>query len=279
MTNENNTCYVTLSDGVRLSYQIHGPADAPWLILLNGLLADANIWSGSLLGLKSSYRILTFDSRGQGKSDAPLDQPYTAQLLAKDAWELLTILNIKRPLLAGTSNGGAIGLELLVAHPGVFCGAVLANTVAYIDFSMSVCLRHWLSCLKLGGLEMQFDAAAPYIWSNRFLQQRYEKLKYNYLQLNSLHNSYDNLCYQIDGVLDWDIRSRLSKVQDPVLFLIGAEDLLTPAWKCLELHSLISSSKFDIIPEASHAFVAESPKDFIVRLHSFYKACIRQGRC
>ena len=59
-----------LASGLKLHYRVQGNPAGPWLVLLNGLLSDTTMWAGVLPGLADSYRILTFDSRGQGKSDA-----------------------------------------------------------------------------------------------------------------------------------------------------------------------------------------------------------------
>jgi len=258
-----------LPGGVKLHYRIQGRPGAPWLVLLNGMLADTTMWAGTLSGLSLHFRVLTFDSRGQGKSDAPLEGPYPVPLLAQEAWQLLERLDIRRPWLAGLSNGSAMGLELLASHPGAFAGAVLTSSVPRTDFAMALRLRHWLHCLDLGGPLMQFDAAAPYLWGDRFLEPRYAVLKEYFLNRKTINEPFHGSRHQIEGVLDWDIRSRLSDIRDPVLLLAGAEDLLTPAWKCLETAKLINHSRFELVPEVGHAFPVENPKSFSERVYAF----------
>jgi 3-oxoadipate enol-lactonase len=257
---------------VNLHYRIQGPPGAPWLVLLNGLLSDSTMWAGALPGLTERHRVLTFDSRGQGRSDAPLDGPYPVQMLAQDAWELMSILDIQRPWLVGLSNGSSTGLELLAAHPGAFQGAVLTSAVPRIDFSMALRLRHWMHCLELGGPGLQFDAAAPYLWGDAFLAQRYPVLKAYFLKQKYMNEPFHGSRHQIDGALQWDIRSRLGSIRDPVLFLAGAEDLLTPVWKCLETAKLVAHSRFEIVPGVGHAFPVENPKAFSARVRKYTTA-------
>ena len=262
--------FATISSGVRLHYKLHGLPGLPWVVLLNGLLSSSAMWAGLISSITSFCRVLTFDSRGQGSSDAPLDGPYTVQLLAQDTQELLQILNIQQPWLVGLSIGSSVGLELLAAHPGLFKGAVLASAVSFVDFSMQLRLRHWLHCLEVGGVQMQFDAAAPYIWGDRFLKQRFNILKKYYLSDQKYtSNALIDLRYQIVGAMFWDIRPKLCNVEEPVLILMGGKDLLTPAWMGLELAKLIKRSKFEVIQEASHTFPVESPSIFAKRIRSF----------
>ncbi len=167
----------TLASGVKLHYRVQGEPGAPWMVLLNGLLSDTTMWAGVLPGLTQRFRVLTFDSRGQGRSDVPEDGPYTVETMAGEAWELLEILEIERPWLLGLSNGSSIALELLAARPGAFAGAVLASSMPCIDFTTRLRILHWIQCLDLGGPLMQFDAAAPYLWGDRFLEQRHGVLR------------------------------------------------------------------------------------------------------
>ena len=96
--------FVTLTSGVRLHYRIQGEKGKPWLVLLNGLLSDTTMWAGVLPRLTSDFRVLTFDSRGQGRSDAPVEGPYSTALLAQEAWEMFQILDLQQPWLIGLSN-------------------------------------------------------------------------------------------------------------------------------------------------------------------------------
>ena len=108
--------WAVLPGGVKLHYRVQGPPGAPWLVLLNGMLSDTTMWAGVLPGLTARHRVLTFDSRGQGRSDAPAEGPYPVPLMAREAWELMEVLNIRRPWLVGLSNGSSMGLELLAGR-------------------------------------------------------------------------------------------------------------------------------------------------------------------
>lgn len=261
--------FATLSSGLKLHYRVQGNPQGPWLVLLNGLLSDTTMWAGVLPGLADRYRILTFDSRGQGKSDAPLDGPYPTALLAQEAWELFVALGVERPWLLGLSNGSAMSLELLTAHPGAFAGAVLTSAMARIDFAMGLKTEHWAHCLEVGGPLMQFDAVAPFLWGDAFLEARHGVLRaYHQVVTGGDKPLHGNL-HQIRGILGWDIRERLSLIRDPVMVLCGAEDLLTPPWKCLETARGISGSRFEIVPGIGHAYPVEDPRGFVVAVRRF----------
>jgi len=261
--------FAALPGGVTLHYRVQGQPGAPWLVLVNGLLSDTTMWAGVLPGLTPRFRVLTFDCRGQGRSDAPLEGLYTAAQMAQDAWELLEQLDIRGPWLAGLSNGSSVALELLAAHPGAFPGAVLTSAMARTDFTMRLRLEHWLHCLDLGGPGLQFDAVAPYLWGDRFLEARYQVLKAYHESRKEDGKPFHGSRHQITGALQWDIRSRLMAIQEPVLCLAGAEDLLTPPWKCLEVAQALPFSRFELVPGIGHAFPVEDPHRYCEKTTTF----------
>ncbi len=261
--------FATLASGVRLHYRVQGNPAGPWLVLLNGLLSDTTMWAGVLPGLADRFRILTFDSRGQGRSDAPLEGPYATALLASDAWELLQLLGIERPWLIGLSNGSGMSLELLCTHPESFPGAVLTSAMPRFDFAMALKAEHWARCLEVGGPLMQFDAVAPFLWGDRFLAARHGVLRaYHQVVTGGDKPQHGNL-HQIRGTRGWEIFDRLPLIQAPVLLLSGAEDLLTPPWKCLETAQGIRHSRFEVVPGIGHAYPVEDPKAFVARVRAF----------
>jgi len=261
--------FATLTSGLKLHYRVQGNPQGPWLVLLNGLLSDTTMWAGVLPGLADRYRILTFDSRGQGKSDAPLEGPYATARLAEDAWELFQVLRIESPWLVGLSNGSAMSLELLTSHPGAFAGAVLTSAMPRFDFALSLKAEHWARCLEVGGPLMQFDAVAPFLWGDAFLEARHGVLRaYHQVVTGGDKPQHGNL-HQIRGTQGWDIRARLATIQAPVLLLSGAEDLLTPPWKCLETARRIPHSRFEVVPGIGHAYPVEDPKAFVARVRAF----------
>ncbi|MBL0209842.1 MAG: alpha/beta fold hydrolase [Holophagaceae bacterium] len=268
MTPRPQPTFATLASGVRLHYRVQGDPSKPWLVLLNGLLSDTTMWAGVLPGLAGHFRVLTFDSRGQGRSDAPEPGPYPTALLAAEAWELMQTLGVEKPWLVGLSNGSAMSLELLADHPQAFAGAVLTSSVAWTDFAMGLKSEHWARCLEVGGPLMQFDAVAPFLWGDRFLEARHGVLR-AYHQVVTGRGPIHGPLHQIRGVAGWDIRDRLPRISAPVLLLCGAEDLLTPPWRCLETAQLIPHARLEMVAGIGHSFPVEDPKAFVQRVLGF----------
>ena len=105
-------------NGIQLFYRIDATAgsDAPWLVLSNSLGADVSMWTPQVETLAAKYRVLRYDTRGHGRSDAPKG-PYTLAQLVGDVIGLLDTLGIKRAHYCGLSMGGLTGIALAARHP------------------------------------------------------------------------------------------------------------------------------------------------------------------
>ncbi len=60
-------------NGTRISLRVDAaPGEhAPWLVLSNSLGADVSMWTPNVEAFVKHYRVLRYDTRGHGHSDAP----------------------------------------------------------------------------------------------------------------------------------------------------------------------------------------------------------------
>ena len=69
------------ANGININYQIDGPDGAPWLVFSNSLATSMAMWDEQAAALKDSYRVLRYDQRGHGGTDAPAGRyPYDTLL-------------------------------------------------------------------------------------------------------------------------------------------------------------------------------------------------------
>lgn len=102
--------------GIRLSYQVSGPLDAPPLVLLHALGEDARDWDTVAPFFARGWRVYVLDLRGHGRSAWPGD--YSLQLMRDDVVGFLETLGLGRVDLIGHSMGGVVAYLLAEEHPG-----------------------------------------------------------------------------------------------------------------------------------------------------------------
>ena len=111
-------------NGVRLGYDVAGEGDP--VLLIGGTGMPGPLWqlaSGPAL-VGAGCRVITYDARGVGRSDAP-PAPYSVADLAADAAGLLEELDAAPALVIGYSLGGFTAEELARRRPELVRAAVL----------------------------------------------------------------------------------------------------------------------------------------------------------
>jgi len=131
---------ITLADGVRLHVEVSGPADAPiTVVLLHGWCLDRRTWYQQMAALEAltdtAPRIITYDSRGHGRSGSTRLRSATLGQLGDDLAEVLRRFVPRGPVvLAGHSMGGMTIMEYAHSHPEEFAervaGLLFVSTTA-----------------------------------------------------------------------------------------------------------------------------------------------------
>src|SRR5687768_6672184 len=103
---------------IDVHYTLDGPAEAPTVTLSHSLATDLSMWNPQTPSLAKRYRVLRYDTRGHGGTDAPAGA-YSLGQLADDARGLLAALGISRTHWVGLSMGGMIGQTLALSSPGL----------------------------------------------------------------------------------------------------------------------------------------------------------------
>ncbi|WP_432039006.1 alpha/beta fold hydrolase [Streptomyces cucumeris] len=99
---------VVSADGSRLHAEVHGPEDAPAVVLAHGWTCSTAFWAPVLHQLVADHRVVVYDQRGHGRSPAPGPGGYSHRALADD---LVAVLDQalppgRRAVVAGHSLGG-----------------------------------------------------------------------------------------------------------------------------------------------------------------------------
>ena len=95
-------------DGIRLYYRLEGLPQRPVLILSQSLGCYHGMWNLQMEPLLRKFRVLRYDTRGYGASDAPPGD-YSLQRLAQDVLDLAAGLHIDEFDFCGLSLGGMTG--------------------------------------------------------------------------------------------------------------------------------------------------------------------------
>src|SRR6056297_1211085 len=141
-----------LPNGVTLNIQIDGPKGAPWVLLSNSLGADLAMWDGQMDLLTRKYRVLRYDQRGHGLSDAP-DGPYSFDTLEADALAIMDHHEVDKADWIGLSMGGMTGMGLAIHNPERFGRMVVADARSVATDAYKQMWDQRVEAIQAGGVE------------------------------------------------------------------------------------------------------------------------------
>lgn len=126
---------VRTPDGVIVAAQEWGRADGPAIVFVHGYSQCHLCWARQVTGpLADRFRLVTYDLRGHGGSDAPREATFYGEgrRWADELGAVIGHLGLERPVVAGWSYGGRVLAQYLQFHGeadlagAAFVGARLA---------------------------------------------------------------------------------------------------------------------------------------------------------
>ena len=253
-------------NGIEIYYEIHGKEGVPWLVLSHSLACNVRMWDPQIEALKGSYRILAYDTRGHGASEAPKGA-YTLEMLADDLQALLDHVGAKNPHYCGLSMGGMIGQTFALKYPGVFRTLMLADTSS--GFPAQV-WPLWQERIRIAEEKGMAPLVQPTLerWFTEAFRQSHPQPVAGIAKLiaSTPVAGYVGCCHAIPKI---NLTDRLGAISCPVQIIVGEQDVGTPVAMSRAIQEAIPGSELVIIPSASHLSNLEQPELFNKALLGF----------
>lgn len=250
------------SGGVQTCYELTG-GDRPLLVLSNSLGTSFSMWDAQIPQLEQYFRILRYDTRGQGRSSVtPGD--YTIEQLGRDVLGLLDALGLERVHFCGLSMGGMIGIWLGVHAPGRLHRLVLCNTAARIGSKEVWNAR--IATVRKEGMRPVAAAVIERWFTPEFRAASPQKVTQAQQMLeNSPPEGYAASCA---AIRDIDQCDTVSGITAPTLVIYGGKDPVAPAADTQFLVDQIRGA-VSIELNAAHLSNVEQPETFTEAVISF----------
>ena len=245
---------------IELYYELHGPENAPVLVLNNGIIMNAaTSWVFQTRTLAQHYRVLQYDCRGQGQSDHP-DSPYSMELHADDLAALLTALEIKTAHIAGISYGGEVAQAFALKYPEMTYSLILMDTVSEVGPELRLVIESWVDTLRVEDPLAFFHATVPWNFSPDWIAANtaiLEDAKERYKLLD--FPAVIRLC---EAFFDVNFTARLNEIKAPTCIMVGDLDLIKGPRYADILKREIPHAEYHLIKSAGHASCWEKPVEF-----------------
>ena len=216
--------YFETSEGVKLFYEDRGQG-AP-VVLVHAWSMDHTLWENQVMALMGEFRVIAYDQRGHGRSDAP-DLPHDIHALVSDLHALITGLDLQEVRLVGWSLGGFVVQEYMRVH-GERVGKV--GIVA----SLPKLVRddswpHGLDPVLMGGLATQLAsdrAEATEAFYRGLLHEGASKPMLDWIVRVSLQTPLFAAMQAFASCAALDLRDALPQISVPTTVFIGAHDVI-----------------------------------------------------
>jgi 3-oxoadipate enol-lactonase len=236
------------------------------IVLSHALGCDLTMWDALAKQLTADCRVIAYDHRGHGSSDAPAGE-YGMAELADDAARLLRELDTGPVVWIGLSMGGMVGQELALRHPGLVGALVLANTTSgYPDAARAV-WRQRIDTVQAQGIEAIADAVMARYFHDGFRAEHAATVaRFRRRLVTTDAIGYVGCCAAVGSV---DTTARLGEIKVPALVIAGDLDQGTPVSMAQTLVDGIADARLQVLAQASHLSAVEQPAAFAASVMGF----------
>jgi len=253
-----------------VNYTDLGPDDAPVIIFIHGFPLNKTMWDNQVELLKNEFRVIAYDIRGHGESDAGNDA-FSIELLVSDLIGFMDSLRIEKASLCVLSLGGYIALNAVENYPDRFDSLVLCDTTCKADApeTKKIRIKTVDDIIKNGvsdyaGLSVKNLFTAESFSKNKELIASVKEMIINTSELV--------LCSTLLALASRnETCSKLPDINVPVMILVGQDDILTPPAVAKILNENIKNSTLYIIEHAAHLSNLENPEVFNEQLKRFFE--------
>jgi len=241
--------WIEVSDG-RLFAQLTG--DGSPLLLIHGWAMDHRIFTRQVPALSQQMRVITFDRRGFGRSEAPPDLGRELD----DIDRLLDVLSGEPVHLLGMSQGGRIALRYAITRPQrlrslILQGAMVDGLKTVDTDNERIPIREFTEFMRRGNIE-----AIRQRWRRHPMMDIGNEDETNLELLDAMLQSYSGADL-VDDELDHlifkeNVLGALVDLDVPTLILTGAGDTVARRRHATELAARIPGARELILENSGH---------------------------
>lgn len=241
-------------NGVVIHHAVRGREDAPVVAFSNSLGTDFRIWDAVTPALEADFRVVLYDKRGHGLSEAT-PQPYRLDDHVSDLEALLAHLGVSKAALVGLSVGGLIAQGLAARRPELVSALVLSDTAHKIGTAEMWNQR--IATVNGSGIAALADGVMQRWFTPAYRSpDNPDFVGYTAMLTRTTADGYAGTCA---ALRDADLTESTRALKLPALCIVGDQDGSTPPEIVRSMADLIAGARFEIVADAGHIPNVEQP--------------------
>jgi len=226
------------------------------VLFIHGAGGGQYTWSYQKGFFEKEFNPIIIELPGHGESEGEGEDEIGRYV--EHVHSFVRAMGLQKVFLVGHSMGGAIVQTLALNYPEVVKGIVLAGTGARLKVLSMI----------LDGIKNNFEETVRKI--NQFAYSRKAPPDLIEKGVFGMRQCRTEVLYGDFLACDrFDFIDEIEKIVRPTLILCGEDDQLTPVKYSQFLLSRIKGSKLEILPNAGHMVMMESPQAFNEKIREF----------
>ena len=239
--------------GVRLWYTDSGANGVP-AVLLHANTGNADSWQHNIPGfVEAGYRVITFDRRGWGRSEANPATGIQPGHTSEDLHALADSLLLERFHLVGVAGGGFVALDYAAWHPDRLSSLVVgASTGSVSDREV----QDFIARIEIPGIRSlpshYREVSASYRGANPEGTKRWLEIEHHARQPSA----------PVQPMRSPNTFAKLGGITTRTLVVAADADLLAPPALMRLWARHVKGAQWATVPDAGHALAWEQPDVF-----------------
>ena len=253
-------------NGIVLHYEDLGSTALPTIVFSNSLGTDFRIWDGVVRILRPEFRLIRYDKRGHGLSEAPA-APYAMADHVGDLAGLLDEIGVEDTLVVGLSVGGMIAQGLAAERPELTHALVLCDTAHKIG--TDALWNERIAAVEADGIASIADGVLQRWFSEAYRTgHRTEFAGYRHMLTRTPADGYVGTCA---AIRDTDLTESTRHLGLPALCVVGDEDGSTPPDVVGSLAELLPEGRLEVVAGSGHLPCIDQPRVLAGLIRAFAK--------
>lgn len=238
------------------------------IVLLHGYLETMDIWEDFAKNLSKTYRVITIDIPGHGKS-GKVNDVHDMDLMADAVNTVLTFLRVEKCFLVGHSMGGYVTLSFMAKYRYKLYGISLFHSTPFADSDEKKANRdREIALIREGKKDILFNTNIP----KGFATDNLEKFvgEVNRAKAIGTQNSEEGIIALLEGMkVRADRQNMLKETGLPVLFILGKKDNYIPYDLMYGVAKRTATGEILTLENSGHMGFIEEPDVCLKTLSSF----------
>ncbi|GAB5471167.1 MAG: 3-oxoadipate enol-lactonase [Rhodospirillales bacterium] len=253
----------TQSEGARIACRLEGEPGRPVVVLSNSLASDHRMWDPQLPTLMKSFRVLRYDTRGHGASEAPEDA-YSIAGLGRDCLAVMDFFGVEKAHFVGLSLGGMTGQWLGAQASQRFHSLTLCDTASEMP---SAVWDERIAQVSDRGISVIVETTLERWFTPTFAGRAPDDLARVREMIQSTPAAgYIGCARAIQAMA---LSPLLARIALPTCIIVGEQDVSTPPSEAEKLHAAIAGSELHKIADSAHLPNIEQADIFNRALQTF----------